>query len=56
MVSHESTWSFELGRPDPLRGIHDTAMATWWLIHIDTGQDPNLLVDCPTLSSSQIEQ
>jgi hypothetical protein len=56
MVSHESTWSFELGRPDPLRGIHDTAMATWWLNHIDTGQDPNLLVDCPTLSSSQIEQ
>jgi hypothetical protein len=56
LVSHESTWNFDLGRPDPLRGINDSAMATWWLNHVPSGQDPNLLVNCPTLSSGQIQQ
>jgi hypothetical protein len=55
LVSHESTWVLEDARPDPLRGIGDTAMATWWLNHIAAGQDPNTLVDCPTLSSGVVQ-
>ena len=55
LVSHESTWDFDLHRPHPLRGIGDSAMATWWLNHHAAGQDPNLLLNCPTLSSGIIQ-
>jgi hypothetical protein len=50
LVSHESTWDKNEGRPHPLLSVGDTAMATWWFNYYAPGQDPSLLQRCPTLS------
>jgi hypothetical protein len=55
LVSHEKNFDLETGcRPDLIRGVGDTAMATWWLNVVAPGEDQSTLVNCP--SPSEIEQ
>jgi hypothetical protein len=53
LVAHASNWQVEESRPDPINGIGDTAMATWWL-NLDPQPDaPDSLLDCPNASEIQ---
>jgi len=54
LVAHADNWDFENCRPDLVRGIGDTSIATWWLNVIESGQEPTDLNHCP--SPSEIQQ
>jgi hypothetical protein len=53
LVAHRSNWNLNQYRPDAIRGIGDTAMATWWLNVDPRADDPNSLFDCPNASEIQ---
>jgi hypothetical protein len=53
LVSHDSTWVLAESRPDLIRGIGDSAMATWWLNFDPPEGGANSLENCPTLSEVQ---
>jgi hypothetical protein len=53
LVAHVSNWQIEESRPDAIKGVGDTAMATWWLNLDPRPEAPDTLLDCPNASEIQ---